>query len=124
MTHRTRRDGASHVSRCERRCGSPRLYRKNTYLGPDQSMRRSIFVLSLVSLISASVFTRSILAHAQTAKPKLTLDEFFNSVSFHSVKISPDGNSVVIETELADWENQIFRKALALYRTANGSLTH
>ena len=86
-------------------------------------MRRSIFVLSLVFVISASVFTHSILAHAQTAKPKLTLDEFFNSVSFPSVKVSPDGNSVVIETERADWEQQIFRKELWLYRTANGSLT-
>ena len=123
MRHRTRRDAASPVSRRERRCGRPRLYGKNTYLGLDQSMRRSIFVLSLVSVISASVFTHSILAHAQTAKPKLTLDEFFNSVSFPSVKVSPDGNSVVIETERADWEQQIFRKDLWLYRTANGSLT-
>src|ERR1700720_3448673 len=85
-------------------------------------MRRSIFVLSLVSVISASIFTHSISAHAKTAKPKLTLDEFFNSVSFPSVKVSPDGNSVVIETESADWEQQIFRKELWLYRTANGSL--
>jgi dipeptidyl aminopeptidase/acylaminoacyl peptidase len=74
-------------------------------------------------VISASVFTHSILAHAQTVKPKLTLDEFFNSVSFPSVRVSPDGNSVVIETERADWEQQIFRKELWLYRTANGSLT-
>ncbi len=86
-------------------------------------MRRSILVLSLVSVISASILTHSILAHAQTAKPKLTLDEFFNSVSFPSVKVSPDGNSVVIETERADWEQQIFRKELWLYRTANASLT-
>src|ERR1700686_731899 len=86
-------------------------------------MRRSILVLSLGSVISASVFTHSILAHAQTAKPKLILDEFFNSVSFPSVKVSPDGNSVVIETERADWEQQIFRKELWLYRTANASLT-
>jgi dipeptidyl aminopeptidase/acylaminoacyl peptidase len=86
-------------------------------------MRRSILVLSLVSVISASVFTHSILAHAQTAKPKLTLDEFFNSVSFRAVKVSPDGNSVIIETEKADWEQQIFRKELWLYRTASRSLT-
>src|SRR6202049_2445089 len=123
MRPRTLRAGASPVSRRERRCGRPRLYGKNTYLGVDQSMRRSIFVLSLLSVISASVFTHSILAHAQTAKPKLTLDEFFNSVSFPSVKVSPDGNSVVIETERADWEQQTFRKELWLYRTANGSLT-
>src|SRR6267378_5911800 len=88
-------------------------------------MRRSILVFSLVSVISASVFTHthSIFAQAQTAKPKLTLDEFFNSVSFPSVKVSPDGNSVVIETEKADWDQQIFRKELWLYRTASGSLT-
>ena len=86
-------------------------------------MRRSILVLSLVSVISGSVITHSIFAHAQTSKPKLTLDEFFNSVSFPSVKVSPDGNSVVIETERADWEEQIFRKELWLYRTASASLT-
>jgi Tol biopolymer transport system component len=79
-------------------------------------MRSSILVL-LVSVIS-SIFT-----HAQTAKPKLALDEFFNSVSFNSVKVSPDGNSVVIGTEKADWEQQIFRKELWLYRTATASLT-
>src|SRR3984893_18708216 len=86
-------------------------------------MRRSILVLSLVSAISAGILPHSIFADAQTAKPKLTLDEFFNSVSFPSVKVSPDGNSVVIETEKADWEQQIFRKELWLYRTASGSLT-
>jgi dipeptidyl aminopeptidase/acylaminoacyl peptidase len=76
-------------------------------------MRRLILLSPLVFVICASIF-----AHAQTAKPKLTLDEFFNSVSFPSVKVSPDGNSVVIETEKADWEQQIFRKELWLYRTA------
>ena len=76
-----------------------------------------------MSLISASVFTHLIFAQTQTAKPKLTLDEFFNSVSFDAVKISPDGNSVVVATEKADWEQQIFRKELWLYRTAASSLT-
>ena len=55
------------------------------------------------------------LASAQ-AKPKLTLDEFFNSVSYTSVAISPDGNSVVIATERADWDQKIFRHDLWLYR--------
>jgi dipeptidyl aminopeptidase/acylaminoacyl peptidase len=84
------------------------------------SIRRSIRLVSLVSVISASVFIHSILAHAQTAKPKLTLDEFFNSVSFTAVKVSPDGSSVVIGTEKADWEQEIFRKELWLYRAAPG----
>ena len=81
-------------------------------------MRRPILFFSLVSVISASIF-----ANAQTAKPKLTLDEFFNSVSFTAVKVSPDGNSVVIETERADWDRQIFRKELWFYRAVAGSLT-
>ena len=56
---------------------------------------------------------------AQTeAKPKLklTLDEFFNSVYFTAGEISPDGNAVVIGTERADWDQQIFRDDLWLYR--------
>ncbi len=54
-------------------------------------------------------------------KPKLTLDEFFNSVSFPSIEISPDGNSVVIATERADWDQQIFRKDLWLYRAGKNN---
>jgi len=81
-------------------------------------MRRSILLVSLLSIISVFVF-----AQAQTAKPKLTFDEFFNSVSFDALKVSPDGNSVVIGTERADWDQQIFRKDLWLYRIATGSLT-
>ena len=86
-------------------------------------MRRSILLLPLAFVISVLALTHSIIAQTQTAKPKLTLDEFFNSVSFTAVKVSPDGNSVVIGTERADWEQQIFRKELWLYRTSTGSLT-
>src|ERR1022692_2377827 len=80
-------------------------------------MRLSIVLALLVCILSASLF-------GQAAKPKLTLDEFFNSVDFPAVKMSPDGNSVVIETERADWEEQIFRKELWLYRisASGGSL--
>ncbi len=56
-------------------------------------------------------------AFAQT-KPKLTFDEFFNSVDFTALELSPDGNSVVIATERADWDQQIFRTDLWLYRVA------
>src|ERR1700731_4110811 len=57
-------------------------------------------------------------------KPKLTLDEFFNAVSFSTVALSPDGNSVVIAVERADWDQQIFRSDLWLYRDdgTSGSL--
>jgi dipeptidyl aminopeptidase/acylaminoacyl peptidase len=80
-------------------------------------MRSAKVVLLVVSLSVTS------LSFAQD-KPKITLDEFFNSVSFSSVRLSPDGNSVVIGTERADWDRQIFSKDLWLYRNdgANGSL--
>jgi dipeptidyl aminopeptidase/acylaminoacyl peptidase len=50
------------------------------------------------------------------AKPKLALDEFFNSVSYSTVALSPDGNSVVIGTDRANWDQQLFRTDLWLYR--------
>ena len=54
---------------------------------------------------------------AQAAdQPKLKIDEFFNFVSIADVKIAPDGQSVVIGTERADWDQSIFRKDLWLYR--------
>ncbi len=65
--------------------------------------------------IAAIVAIFALIAVAQN-KPKLTLDEFFNSVSFTGLEISPDGNSVVIGTDRADWDQQIFRKDLWLYR--------
>jgi dipeptidyl aminopeptidase/acylaminoacyl peptidase len=82
-----------------------------------------LFLLLSGLLISISFFTQPNFADAQNAKPKLTLDEFFNSVSFPDVKVSPDGNSVVIATERADWERQIFRKELWLYRTVGAADT-
>src|SRR3981081_3492644 len=75
---------------------------------------KKLIPLSLLILLTA--------AFAFAQKPKLTLDEFFNSVSFPSVEISPDGNSVAIVAERADWEQQIFREDLWLYREdAKGS---
>ena len=76
-------------------------------------MRTSIFVLG--SLLA------SVLLFAQDAKPKISLDEFFNSVSFSALKMSPDGKSVVFETGKADWDQQIFRSELWLYRINGNS---
>jgi len=60
-----------------------------------------------------------------TDKPKITFDEFFNSVDFTAVQISPDGNFVVIATERADWDREIYQTDLRLYRddVHGGSLT-
>jgi dipeptidyl aminopeptidase/acylaminoacyl peptidase len=62
------------------------------------------------------MFASCALTAAAQAKPKLTLDEFFNSVDYTALEISPDGNSVIIATERADWDQQIFRKDLWLWR--------
>src|SRR5271169_1415365 len=69
------------------------------------------------AVILAFICTLAALAQTeQKPRPKLTLDEFFNSVGFSGLEISPDGNSVVFATERADWDQQIFRTDLWLYR--------
>lgn len=73
------------------------------------------FILCVISLIAA------VSATAQT-KPSLTLDTFFNSVSFSSVAVSPDGHEVVLQTDRPDWKANRFREDLWLYRTNDGSL--
>ena len=78
-------------------------------------MQTQKLVVILAVLISGTVL------EAQN-KPKLTLDDFFNSVSFRSVELSPDGNSVVIVTDRADWDQQIFRTDLWLYRDDSKTL--
>ena len=72
------------------------------------------FLAVLLSISFAFVLDQA--AAQQSTKPKLTLDEFFNYVSYDSVEISPDGKSVIIGTERADWDQSIFRKDLWLWR--------
>src|SRR5579864_3551346 len=76
---------------------------------------RTLKTLCVVAIALTCAFR----APAQN-KPKLTLDDAFNSVSFSALEVSPDGNSVVIGTERADWDQQIFRTDLWLYRVGNG----
>ena len=66
-------------------------------------------------LFLLTVVVSALLAFAD-GKPKLTLDEFFNSVDYPAIAISPDGNSVVIVVERPDWDQKIFRTDLWLYR--------
>jgi dipeptidyl aminopeptidase/acylaminoacyl peptidase len=74
-------------------------------------MRIQKIAFTVVVMLTSALLTAS----AQN-KPKLTLDEFFNSVGLNGVEISPDGNSVVFAAERADWDQQIFRSDLWLYR--------
>ena len=66
------------------------------------------------AFVVAIVLACALIVRAQS-KPKLTLDEFFNAVDFTALEISPDGNSVVLGAERADWDQQIFRSDLWLY---------
>jgi dipeptidyl aminopeptidase/acylaminoacyl peptidase len=67
-------------------------------------------------VLLAVVILGSIFPALADGKPKLTVDEFFNAVTYSAVAISPDGISVVIATERADWDREIFRSDLWLYR--------
>ncbi len=56
---------------------------------------------------------------AQTAnenKPRITLDEFFNYVSYAGLQLAPDGKGLLIETHRADWAHDRFRKDIWLWR--------
>lgn len=59
---------------------------------------------------------------AETTKPVITLDEFFNSTDFHRASFSPDGTSVVVSTTSPDWQHDRFREDLWLWRQSNGKL--
>jgi dipeptidyl aminopeptidase/acylaminoacyl peptidase len=75
------------------------------------------------NLLLATLLTFATLAHTAD-KPKLTLDEFFDSVDISDLQLSPDGHSLVFKTERADWKQNIYRDDLWLFRDyANGGLT-
>ncbi len=74
---------------------------------------RQIFWLTILLAVASFTLAQSAVS---AGKPKLALDEFFNSVGYTGVAISPDGNSVVLVTERADWDQKIFRDDLWLYR--------
>jgi len=67
-------------------------------------------------LLGCSVIFLSLNSAKASDKPQITIDEFFNSVAFDSVKLSPDGNAAVFVTDRADWDQKIFRTDLWLYR--------
>jgi len=69
------------------------------------------------SFVIHIIFCAAILAHAQAQSPS-SLSTSFQLVSFDAVRVSPDGNSVVIGAERADWDQKSSARAL-LYRTAS-----
>jgi dipeptidyl aminopeptidase/acylaminoacyl peptidase len=83
-------------------------------------IQKIVYVVGMVLCCALAVLTPTKAqteASSQTkTRPKLTIDEFFNSISFTALEISPDGNSIAIATERADWDQQIFRTDLWLWR--------
>jgi len=63
-----------------------------------------------------ALFCAAALSQTPSAKPPLTLDDFFNSVDIPNVRMAPDGHAVVIETTRADWAGNRFQSDLWLYR--------
>ena len=76
--------------------------------GPMKTKKISPLLLAVLSLIT-------IFSHAND-KPKLTLDEFFNYVSYDAVRLSPDGRALVTVVDRPDWDQRLFRTELWLYR--------
>jgi dipeptidyl aminopeptidase/acylaminoacyl peptidase len=74
----------------------------------------------LAAGLLCSIVLPCAIASAQQV-PRISFDEFFNSVSITSVKISPDGNSVLIGTRRADWANNRFRRDIWIYREGHGA---
>jgi dipeptidyl aminopeptidase/acylaminoacyl peptidase len=66
------------------------------------------------------LFSAALMAQTPSARPPLTLDEFFNSVDIPNVRLAPDGHAVAIETTRADWDGNRFRSDLWLYREDSG----
>src|ERR1700744_5055692 len=70
---------------------------------------------SLHRALILPLFCSAALAQTPSAKPLLTLDDFFNSVDIPNVRLSPDGRAVAIETTRADWDGNRFRSDVWLY---------
>ena len=85
-----------------------------------QSDRKPTSQSDIICFVCLSLFVLCGVGFAQQ-KPKLTIDDFFESVSFDAVRVSPDGNSVVIASEAPDWDKEIFRKDLWLYRNGGAA---
>ena len=86
------------------------------------TIRKTVFcsVFAFLIFISLPAISAQAISAQAPDKPKITLDEFFNYVEFTDVKLSPDGHSIVIGTDRADWDQNIFREDLWLYRDDNG----
>jgi dipeptidyl aminopeptidase/acylaminoacyl peptidase len=85
--------------------------------------RIAIFSLCLLAFSCAAQAAPAPPAKSANAKPPLTLKSFFNGVEFPAVRMSPDGQEIVIETDRGDYTHNRFRSDLWLYRVSDRQLT-
>lgn len=80
------------------------------------------FLCTAIALAASIACT----AAAQSAKPPITLDEYFNATDISAARMAPDGSAAVIATDTPDWKNNVFRNDLWLWTAAGGlrPLTH
>ena len=76
----------------------------------------------LLSMLLIAAAIPALAAGSSSAKPRLTLDEFFNAVDFNRVELSPDGYMVVIATSRPDWKAERFREDLWLWRNSDSQM--
>ena len=99
-------------------CGSPRLFTT-----PALPRYTSVSTMLAKKLLFTLLFLCATFSLA-AGKPKLSFDEFFDSVDISDVQFSPDGHSLVFQTDRADWNQSIYRDDLWLYRDGGvGTLT-
>src|SRR3984885_10870526 len=72
--------------------------------------------------LTPALFCAAAIAQTPSAKPLLTLDDFFNSVDIPKVRIAQYGRAVPIKTSGGDWDGNRFRSDLWLYRDESGGI--
>ena len=72
--------------------------------------KRTMFLLLILSVLCGSSIQ---------LKAKFTLDEFFNSTSFPSLSLSPDGRYVLVHSQRPAWNSSTYANSLWLYSTSD-----
>jgi len=83
-------------------------------------------IAALIVLASVFAFSAKAAPPSQPlrqSKPSLTFDAFFHAVDIAAVRMAPDGQAIVIETERPDYAHNRFRSDLWLYRISTDQLT-
>jgi dipeptidyl aminopeptidase/acylaminoacyl peptidase len=80
--------------------------------GASPRVIRGLVRLSVLTGVACAVVCQP----ANLPKPRITLDEFFDATGIDDVHISPDGNSVLIDTERPDWAGNRYLHEIWLWR--------